>query len=109
MEVRCSLEPVDVLRKNLLSRKVLLDSTSFCLKTAQRVSPYSPSLRVSPYFLESERNLTLSLLGKSDKLVIGQHLLLSPAKYSGESSMVRICSSSRSESGGGVAMLSAES
>ena len=58
--------------------EVLLDSTFFCLKTAQRVSPYSPSLRVSPCSLESEMNLTLSFHLRSDTLVIGQYLLFSP-------------------------------
>ena len=78
MEARCFQEPLDVPRTDLPCRKVLLGSTSFCLKTAQRVSPYSPLLRVSPYFLESEMNLTQNFLLRSDKLVIGQHLLLSP-------------------------------
>ena len=36
------------------------------------------ALRVSLHFHGNEMNLTLSFLGKSDKLVIGQHLLLSP-------------------------------
>ena len=73
------IEPVDVLRKNLFDRKGLLDSTPFCLKTAQRVSPYSPSQRVSQCFHDTDMNLTLSFLSESDQLVINQHLLLAPA------------------------------
>ena len=42
----------------------------FGLKTTQRVSPYSSEL---------EMNLTSSFLLQSDKLVMGPHLLLSPA------------------------------
>ena len=49
---------------------MLLDSTSSCLKTTQQVSPYSSEL---------EKNWTSSFLVHSDKLVIGPHLLLSPA------------------------------
>ena len=54
-------------------------------------------------------NLTLSFLSRSDKLVIGQHLLLSPVNTVVKPAWSRICESSKSDSGGGVAMLSAES
>ena len=46
------------------------DSIFLCLKTTRRVSRYSSEL---------ERNLTMSVLWQSDKLVFGPHLLLSPA------------------------------
>ena len=48
----------------------MLDSTSFCLKTTQRVSPpYSPNL---------ETDWTSSFPVQNDKLVIVPHLLLAP-------------------------------
>ena len=79
-------------------RNTFLVSTCFCLRTTQRVSPYSSDLGM---------NQTSSFLLQSDKLVIFPHLLL--CKYSGEASRARICSSSKSDSGGGVAMPSVES
>ena len=96
IKARCFLEPVDVLRKKFLCQKIFLNSIFFCLETTRRVSPYSS---------EHEMNLTLSFLLQSDKLVIGPHLLLS-CKYSGEESRAQICWSSKSDSGGDVAMLS---
>ena len=52
--------------------------------------------------------LTQSFLCRNDKLDRSALASLS-CKYSGEASMYRICSSSKSDSGGRVAMLSAES
>ena len=46
-----------------------LDSTFFCVRTTRQVSLH---------FDGSEMNWTLRFLVKNDKLVIGQHLLLSP-------------------------------
>ena len=54
IEVRCFLERVDVLKNNLLCRKVLLDSTSSLCENSSTVFPYSPSLRVSLNSLECE-------------------------------------------------------
>ena len=69
IKARCFPEPVVVLRKKLLSENA---SIFFCLKTTRRVSPYFSEL-------EMTLTLTLSFLLHSDKLVIGPHLLLSPA------------------------------
>ena len=88
------------LRKNVLCRKVLLDSTSFCMTTALRGS-HSPSLQDSTCSFGSQMNLTLSFRDRSALASLS-------CKYSAEASRVRICSSSNSDSGG-VAMLSAES
>ena len=93
------LDLLDVLREYRLCRSEILDSTFFCVRTLRHVSLH---------FLGSEMNLTLSFLSRSDKLVVGLHLLLS-CKYSGEANVFRICSSPTSDSGGGGAMLSAES
>ena len=56
----------------------------------------------------SEKIGSSSLLVQSDKLVLVLHFPSRSRTYSGEASILRNCSSSRSESGG-VAMLSAES
>ena len=74
-----------------------LVDTFFCVRTLRQVSLH---------FLGSEMNF---FLWTSDKLVIGRHLLSLSCKYSGEASKFRIRSSPKSDSGGGVAMLSAES
>ena len=48
---------------------VIIDWTFFCART---------QLQVSPHLLGNEMNLTQSFLCRSDRLVIGLHLLLSP-------------------------------
>ena len=63
------LELTHVLRKCLLCRKMFLDSAFFRVRTLRQLSLH---------FLGSETNWTLELLEKSDKLVVGQHLLLYP-------------------------------
>ena len=48
---------------------MFLDYIFFCVRTVRQVSLH---------FLGSEMNWTLSFLRKSDQLVVGLHLLLSP-------------------------------
>ena len=62
------LELLDVPRKYLLCRGEILDSTFTCVRT---------ELQVSPRLLGNVKNLTLSFLCRSCKLVVGLHLLLS--------------------------------
>ena len=62
-------ELFDILKKCLLCQKVCLDSTLLVCQN---------TLAGSLHFLGSEMNWTLSFLWKSDKLVVGQHLLVSP-------------------------------
>ena len=95
-----SQKPVDVSRENLLSRKTFLDSTYFCLEAKRQVSLYLSDL---------EMNWTSSFLVQSDKLAIVLHLLLAPVSTVGEASRARSISSSKTESGCGVAMPSGES
>ena len=54
---------------NTVCQSEILDSTFFCVRTQRQVSPR---------LLGNEMNLTQSSLCRSDKLVIGVHLLLSP-------------------------------
>ena len=64
------LEPLHVPRKCSLCRKMHLDSTFFlCVRSLRQVSLH---------FHGNEMTWTLSFLRRSDKLVIGWHLLLSP-------------------------------
>ena len=67
---RFLLELLDVPRKHLLCWCETLDSTFFCGKAGQLVSPRLPGTLTS---------LTRSSLCWSDKLVVGLHLLFSPA------------------------------
>ena len=63
------LELLDVPREYCLCRSEILDSTFLCVRTLRLVSLH---------FLGSEMSLTLSFFCRSDKLVLGLHLLLSP-------------------------------
>ena len=94
------IELLDVPREYRLCRSEMLDSTFFCVRT---------QLQVSLHLLGSEMSLTQSSLCRSEKLVVGLHLLLSPVGTVGEASISLICSSSKSDSGGKVAMLSSGS
>ena len=64
--------------------------------------------QVSLILQDSEKTGPSSFLVRSDKLVLCPSFSFRSRKYSGEASILRNCSSTRSESGG-VAMLSAES
>ena len=81
--------------ENLLS-ETFLDSIYFCFKTTQRVSPYSSDL---------EMNLTSSFSYR----VINLWSVRTCFSHLQEQCRTRICSSSKSDSRGGVAMLSAVS
>ena len=100
MKGYCSPKPVDVFRKNPPYRKICLDSTYFGLKAMRQVPLYLSDL---------EMNWTSSFLVQSDKLAGRSALASRSCRYSGEASRVRSCSSSKSDSGSGVAMLSAVS
>ena len=95
-----SHKPVVVFRKSLLYRKTFLDSTCFGLKTTRQVSLY---------LSDREMNWTSSFF-RAEWWTFDRSAFASRScRYSGEATRARICSSSKSESGGGVKMLSAES
>ena len=63
------LEPLDVPREYHLCRNEIIDSTFFCVRT---------QLQVSPRLLGNVMILTQSFPCRSDKLMVGLHLLLFP-------------------------------
>ena len=84
-----------------LSEKKFLDSTSFCLKTTTHLSPRTYRI------LRWTRHQVFSF---TEWQTCNRSAFASRfCKYCGKAYRARIWSSSNSESGGGVAMLSAES
>ena len=101
-----SLELPD-LEKNLTSSFLALSDKLVLGVHVLLASVHTPH-PVSLILQDSETTGPSSFLVQSDKLVLVLKSLSLSSKYSGEASILRNCSSSRSESGG-VAMLSAES
>ena len=91
-------ELTDVRKKCLFWRNVSLDSPFFRVTTLRQISHL---------FLWNEMNLSLSFLWVINSWSVGTCFL--SCKYSGETNIFRICSSSKSDSREEIAMLSAKS